>query len=74
MIEIAPEQYEAVRAEPRRFVICSDDVYPTVEVVVEEGAGFVGVEKIPTAADVAESLREEPRPAGVAAVGREQDG
>jgi hypothetical protein len=56
MIEIAPEEYEAVRAEPRRFVVCSEHVDPTVEVVVDEHAGFVVVEKIATAADVAESL------------------
>ena len=56
MIEIAPEQYRAVRAEPRRFVVSVGHVYPDVEVVVHESPAYVVVEKVAAAADVAELL------------------
>jgi hypothetical protein len=56
MVHISPETYEAVRAEPRRFVVCRDHVYPDVEVVVDETADFVVVEKIAVSGEVAEAL------------------
>jgi hypothetical protein len=56
MIKIVPDQYEGVRAKPRRFVVSRNHVHADVEVVVEETDAFVVVEKVATAADVAESL------------------
>ena len=56
MIEIAPEEYRAVRAEPRRFVVSVGHVYADVEVVVHESPAYVVVEKVAAAAEVAELL------------------
>jgi 5-bromo-4-chloroindolyl phosphate hydrolysis protein len=56
MIEIAPEEYRAVRAEPRRFVVRVGHVYPDVEVVVHESPAYVVVEKVATAGEMAEIL------------------
>ncbi len=56
MVPIAPTKYQAVREEPRRFAVSPGHVYPEVEVVVEETAGFAVVEKIASGADVAEAL------------------
>ncbi|HEV3484918.1 MAG TPA: hypothetical protein VG106_05895 [Vicinamibacterales bacterium] len=56
ILEVAAADYEAVRAEPRRFFVLPGHVYPDVERVVDETAAFVVVEKIASAADVAESL------------------
>jgi 5-bromo-4-chloroindolyl phosphate hydrolysis protein len=58
MIEIAPEQYRAVRAEPRRFVVHVGHVYPDVEVVVHESPAYVVVEKVAAAAEMAELLAQ----------------
>jgi 5-bromo-4-chloroindolyl phosphate hydrolysis protein len=58
MLDIDPSEYEAVRAEPRHFVVLPGHVYDEVEVVVRERDGYVVVEKTGTAADVAESLAE----------------
>jgi 5-bromo-4-chloroindolyl phosphate hydrolysis protein len=55
-LELSPEQYEAVRAEPRQFAVLPGHVYPDVENVVRESNGFVVVEKIAQAAVVAEML------------------
>ena len=56
MIDIAPEDYTAVRGEPRCFVVRPGHVYPDVELVVREAVGYVVVEKIAAAAEVAESF------------------
>jgi len=58
MIEIAPEDYRAIRAEPRRFVVRTEHVYPDVEVVVHESPAYVVVEKVAGAAEMAELLAE----------------
>jgi hypothetical protein len=58
MIEIAPEEYRAVRAEPRRFVVRAGHVYPDVEVVVHETPAYVVVEKVAAAAEIAELLAQ----------------
>jgi hypothetical protein len=56
MLEIHAEEYEAVRAEPRHFVVLPGHIYPDVEDVVREADGYVVVEKTGTAAAVAEIL------------------
>ena len=58
MIEIAPEDYWAIRAESRRFVVRTGHVYPDVEVVVHESSAYVVVEKVAAAAEMAELLAE----------------
>jgi hypothetical protein len=52
---IAPDEYDQVRAHPRRFVVCPGHVVPDVEAVVHEGAGYEVVEKLGTAGEVAEA-------------------
>ena len=59
MIEIHPHDYLAVRAEPRHFAVRPGHVYADVEVVVRESEEYVVVEKIGTAAEVAEALAAE---------------
>jgi hypothetical protein len=59
MIEIESKQYLAVRAEPRQFAVLAEHVYPDVEVVVREAAGYVVVEKMAAAGEVAERLAQE---------------
>ena len=59
MIEIAPEEYWAVRAEPRRFVVRIDHVDRDVEVVVQQSPGYAVAEKIALAGDTAERLASE---------------
>ena len=56
MIEIAPDDYLAVREEPRRFVVRPGHVLPDVETVVAEGETYVVVEKTETAGELAEQL------------------
>jgi hypothetical protein len=56
MLEIAPEEYRAVRAEPRRFVVRVGHVYRDVEVVVHESPAYVVVEKLEAAGETAELL------------------
>jgi hypothetical protein len=55
-LELSPEEYEAIRAEPRQFAVLPGHIYPDVEDVVRESNGFVVVEKIAQAAVVAEVL------------------
>ena len=54
MLDIAPEEYASVRAEPRHFVVLSGHVYPDVQRVVRERDGHTVVEKLGVAAEVAE--------------------
>ena len=56
MFEINPDEYRAVRAEPRHFVVLSGHVIPEVETVVRESDGHAVVEKIGAAGDMAEVL------------------
>jgi hypothetical protein len=58
MVEIEPAAYEAVRAEPRRFVVCRGHIFPEVEKVVGEEQGYVIVEKTGAAGEFAETLEE----------------
>ncbi len=52
-------EYEAVRANPRRFVIVRGHDLPEVEVVVEDHERYAVVEKVGAAGDEAE--RQDPR-------------
>lgn len=60
MLDIDPDDYLTVRAEPREFVVLPGHVYPDVETVVRETDGFVVVQKLAAAAAVAEILAREP--------------
>ncbi|MFL5923389.1 MAG: hypothetical protein ACJ743_10430 [Gaiellaceae bacterium] len=53
-LEITPEQYEAVRREPKHFAVLPGHVYPDVERVIEELEYYTVVEKLRAAAEVAE--------------------
>jgi hypothetical protein len=59
LVALTLAQYEAVRANPRRFLIVRDHELPEVEVVVERHDGFSVVEKVGAAGDEAE--RQDPR-------------
>jgi hypothetical protein len=54
MIEIAPDDYVAVRREPRHFVVVPGHVLPEIETVVREADAYVVVEKTDTAGEIAE--------------------
>jgi hypothetical protein len=54
-VSLAPEEYEAVRADSRRFVIAPGHVYPEAERVVEEHGDYAVVEKFEKVAHVVES-------------------
>ena len=56
MVEIRPDDYSALRAEPRQFAVLPGHVYPDVETVVEECDNYVIVEKTAVAGDAAEVL------------------
>ena len=62
MIEIAPDDYLAVRSEPRRFAVLPGHVYPEIETVVCEAEAYVVVEKEETAGEVAELVSAEAEP------------
>lgn len=49
-------EYEAVRANPRAFLVYSGHVYPEVERILDENDRFTTVEKIEHAGRIAESL------------------
>jgi hypothetical protein len=59
-LEIGPVHYQAVRKNPRRFVVLRGHVYPDVERVVDGPGGteYVVVEKERLAATVAESAAD----------------
>lgn len=54
-LQIAPADYDEVRAAPRRFAVLPGHVIPEVELVVDETPEYVIVEKIAKAAELAES-------------------
>ena len=49
-------EYEAVRGNPRTFIVAPGHVYPEVERVLEENGRVVVVEKVDDGGEVAESL------------------
>jgi hypothetical protein len=55
-LTIAPEAYEEVRSQANRFVVLPGHIVPEVEKVVAEEDGYVVVEKIALAAEIAETL------------------
>jgi 5-bromo-4-chloroindolyl phosphate hydrolysis protein len=58
MIDIRADEYEAVRAKPRHFVVAPGHIYPDVEKVVRESNGYAVVEKTGAAGEEAETLAE----------------
>jgi hypothetical protein len=55
LIELTVGEYEQVRAHPRRFVLALGHELPATETVVETGDGYVVVEKLDDAGEVAEA-------------------
>ncbi len=55
MLEIDVALYEAVRADPRRFVLLEGHDVPEVERVVERHEGFEIVEKVGESGGIAEA-------------------
>ena len=55
LIELTPRAYEAVRDNPRRFVVAPGHVESDVETVVETAPNYLVVEKHGTAGRVAEA-------------------
>jgi hypothetical protein len=55
-VQIQGSEYEAVRANPRQFVVLPGHVVPEVEIVVRETPGYVVVEKLAVAGELAEEL------------------
>ncbi len=55
-LTLKPEDYKAIRAEPRQFAVLPGHVYPDVERVVRESDSFVVVEKVAEAGALAEDL------------------
>ena len=58
-LEIAPDEYLAVRANPRHFVVLSGHVYPEVERTVGQLDGYVVVEKLAAAGEIAEQMLDD---------------
>jgi hypothetical protein len=56
LIELTPRQYEAVRANPRQFVVLPGHELPEVETVVQRGPGYLVVEKTDVAGRAAEDM------------------
>lgn len=54
-LEVTYAEYEAVRADPRRFVVLAGHEIPTIERIVDGNARFLVVEKVGAAAEVAEA-------------------
>jgi hypothetical protein len=62
MLDIKPDDYRAVRAEPRRFVVVPGHVDPDIETTVGESNGYLVVEKTGTAGDLAEVFERDGTP------------
>lgn len=58
-VEITPEEYEAVRANPTRFVVLKGHQLSAVERVVDGNDRYLVVEKFGGAAEIAEG--DDPR-------------
>jgi hypothetical protein len=56
VLEIPVDEYAAVRANPRWFIVLHGHVFPNVETVIDETDTHVVVEKTAAAAAVAEAL------------------
>jgi hypothetical protein len=55
MLDISPDDYRSVRADPRWFIVLPDHVYPEVESVIRQVDGYVVVEKFGAGGAVAET-------------------
>ena len=55
LLELTPNEYECVRAEPRRFLLVRGHELPAVETVVETHERYVVVEKRAVAGEQAEA-------------------
>lgn len=55
MIELAADDYERIRAHPRRFLIAPDHDIPDAEAVIETHENYVVVEKRDEAGRLAEA-------------------
>ena len=62
LLELTVEEYEAVRAHPRRFFMLEGHDIPDVEDVVERHEGWMVAEKHPAEAGIAEQT--DPRSSG----------
>jgi hypothetical protein len=54
LVELSVQEYEHVRANPRRFIVLPGHERLDVEIVVERRDGYMVVEKLDQAADRAE--------------------
>jgi hypothetical protein len=57
-LQISPDEYSEVRANPRHFAVLPGHIYPDVEQVVRTSGQYVVVEKMAKAAEMAELLDE----------------
>lgn len=64
MIEIDPTEYEAVRSEPRQFVVRPGHTYGEIESILRAGDNYLVVEKLGVAGEVAEVLGRETKNLG----------
>ena len=64
LVEIPADAYEAVRSNPRQFVVAPGHVFPNVEQVVAESDGYVIVENTGVAGEIADD--SDPRSATTA--------
>lgn len=55
-VRLTLDEYERVRAHPRRFVLLKGHVLPQAETIIEQHAGYVVVEKQEAAGVVAELM------------------
>ena len=55
LVELTVSDYEAVRADPRHFLLVPGHELPSLEKVIRRGAGYLVVEKLGVAAQVAEA-------------------
>ncbi len=55
LVELTLAVYEQVRSDPRHFVLVAGHDTPEVEVVIGQGEGYVIVEKIGRAGEIAEA-------------------
>jgi hypothetical protein len=55
MIEVPAHAYERVRSNSRRFLVAQGHEMPEIETVVDVGPGYVVVEKLQAAGEVADA-------------------
>jgi hypothetical protein len=58
-LELTRSAYEEVRSDPRRFVVAPGHEHPDIECVVARGDGYLVVQKLDEAADIA--TEDDPR-------------